>query len=98
MRFRFGERLIRHPERKKINTLQRALEETQNDFSKTNEEVLEVSRKLQEAYQDEEQYWEHKSMTKWHTCGVRNTKCYHALTKKRRIQNRIIGLYNEDGN
>ena len=81
----------------KINTLQKALEEIQNDFSKTNDEVLEVSRKLQEAYRDEEQYWEQKSRTKWHTCGDRNTKFYHALTKQRRIQNRITGLYNEDG-
>ena len=42
--------------KEKINTLQRALEEIQNDFTKTNDEVLEVSRKLQEAYRDEEQY------------------------------------------
>ena len=81
----------------KINNLQKALEEIQNDFSKTNDEVLEVSRKLQEAYRDEEQYWEQKSRTKWHTCGDRNTKFYHALTKQRRIQNRIAGLYNEEG-
>lgn len=73
----------------KIDTLQKVLEEIQNDFSKTNDEVLEVSRKLQEAYRDEEQYWEQKSRTKWHTCGDRNTKFYHALTKQRRIQNRI---------
>ena len=84
--------------KEKINTLQRALEEIQNDFTKTNDEVLEVFRKLQEAYRDEEQYWEHKSRTTWHTCGDRNTKFYHALTKQRRIQNRIIGLYNEDEN
>ena len=80
-----------------INNLQKVLEEIQNDFSKTNDEVLEVSRKLQKAYRDEEQYWEQKSRTKWHTCGDRNTQFYHALTKQRRIQNRIIGLYNEEG-
>ena len=59
--------------------------------------LAEVSRKLKEAYRDEELYWEQKSRTLWHTCGDRNTKFYHALTKQRRIQNRIIGLYNEDG-
>ena len=48
----------------KINTLQKALEEIQNDFSKTNDEVLEVFQKLQEAYRDEEQYWKQKSRTK----------------------------------
>ena len=84
--------------KEKISTLQKALEEIQNGFSKSNEEVLEVSRKLQEAYRDEEQYWEQKSRTTWHTCGDRNTKFYHALTKQRRIQNKIIGLYNEDDN
>ena len=82
----------------KIDSLQRALEEIQNDFTKFNEEVLEVSRKLQEAYRDEEQYWEQKSRTNWHVLGDRNTKFYHTLTKQRRIQNRIIGLHNEEGN
>ena len=32
-------------------------------FSMTNDEVLEVSWKLHEAYRDEEQYWEQKSKT-----------------------------------
>lgn len=44
--------------KERIKTLQNALEEIQKDFTKSNEEVLEVSRKLQEAYRDEEQYWE----------------------------------------
>ena len=73
-----------------IDILQKALEDVQNDMTKSHEEVVEVSRKLKEAYRDEELYWEQKSWTLWHTCGDKNTKFYHALTKHRRIQNIII--------
>jgi len=40
----------------KIQGLQKALEEVQSDNNRTQEEILEVSRKLQEAYKDEEEY------------------------------------------
>ena len=59
--------------------------------------MLEVSRKLKEAYRDEELFWKQKSRTTWHAKGDRNTKFYHALTKHRRIQNKIVGLHNSDG-
>ena len=38
--------------KEKINTLQRALEDVQSDLTKSHEEVIEVSRKLKEAYRD----------------------------------------------
>lgn len=66
-------------------------------MTKSQEEVVEVSRKLKEAYRDEELYWEQKSRNTWHIYEDRNTEFYHALTKQRRIQNRIIGLYNDEG-
>ena len=34
----------------------------------------------------------------WHTSGDLNTKFYHALTKQRRARNRIVGLYDSNGN
>ena len=83
--------------KEKINSLQKALEEIQGDNTKTYEEVLEVSRKLKEAYRDEELFWKQKSRTTWHAKGDRNTKFYHALTKQRWIQNKIVGLHNSDG-
>ena len=43
--------------KEKIADLQKALEEVQNDDTRSQEEILEVSRKLQEAYKDEEEYW-----------------------------------------
>ena len=34
----------------------------------------------------------------WHSSGDLNTKFYHALTKQRRIRNKIVGLYDEASN
>ena len=57
-----------------------------------------MSRKLQEAYKDEEEYWHQKNRNMWYSSGDLNTKFYHALTKQRRVRNRIVGLYDGDGN
>lgn len=55
--------------REKIAELQKALEDVQGDDSRTQEDILEVSRKLQDAYRDKEDYWQHKSRNMWHTAG-----------------------------
>ena len=34
----------------------------------------------------------------WYSSGDLNTKFYHALTKQRHIHNRIVGLYDANGN
>ena len=34
----------------------------------------------------------------WYSSGDLNTKFYHALTKQRRVRNRIVGLHDVDGN
>ncbi|XP_048605045.1 uncharacterized protein LOC106399030 [Brassica napus] len=82
----------------KINELQKALEEVQMDNNRSQEDILEVSRKLQEAYMDEEDYWFQKSRNMWYSSGDRNTEFYHALTMQRRVRNRIVGLHDADGN
>ena len=68
------------------------------DNNRSQEEILEVSRKLHDAYKDEEEYWHQKSMNMWHSSGDLNTKFYHALTKQRRVRNKIVGLHDEMGN
>ena len=82
----------------KIHELQKALEEVQTDNNRSQEEIIELSRKLQDAYKDEEDYWHQKSQNMWYTSGDLNTKFYHTLTKQRRIRNRIVGLYDADEN
>ena len=47
--------------KEKIADLQRALEEVQTDNNISQEDIIEVSRKLQEAYKDDEDYWHKKS-------------------------------------
>ena len=47
--------------KKKINDLHKALKEVQTDDTRTQEDIIEVSWKLQEAYKDEEEYWHQKS-------------------------------------
>lgn len=69
----------------------------QKDNSRTQEEILEVSRKLQEAYKDEEDYWQQKSRNMWNTAGDLSTQFFHALTKQRKARNRVVGLHNENG-
>lgn len=59
---------------------------------------MDITRKLQEAYKDEEEYWQQKSRNTWNTAGDLNTKFYHGLTKQRRTRNRIVGLYDDNGN
>ena len=42
--------------KERISELQKALEEIQTDNYRTHEDILEVCRKLQEAYKDEEDF------------------------------------------
>ena len=58
MTFPHGVKIIHHMGRKKISELQQALEEVQNDNNRTEEEILDVSRKLHEEYKDKEEYWQ----------------------------------------
>ena len=74
------------------------LEEVQTDNDRSQEEILEVSQELQEAYKDKEEYWHQKSRNMWYSSGDLNTKLYHALTKQRQIRNKIVGLHDESGN
>ena len=82
----------------KINDLQKALEEVQTDDNKSQEKILEVSRKLQDAYKDEEEYWHLKSRNMWYPSGDLNIKFCHALTRQRCVRNKIVGLHDEAGN
>ena len=47
---------------------------------------------------DEEEYWHQKSRNMWYSSGDLNTNYYHALTKQRRVRNKIVGLHDEADN
>lgn len=75
------------PERETISELTRALEEIQNDDNCTQEELVEMTRKLKEAYNNEELYWQQKSTIMWLKKRDNNYKFFHAQTKQRRARN-----------
>ncbi|CAA7014686.1 unnamed protein product [Microthlaspi erraticum] len=79
----------------RIAELQTVLEVVQDDDTKTQEELIDITNKLKEAYRDEEGYWKQKSRNMWLKDGDLNTKFFHASTKQRRAVNRIVGLHNE---
>ena len=67
----------------KINNCRHEISSWQKDNQpyrkdKIKELQHEVSRKLQEAYKNEEEYWHQKSQKMWHSSGDLNTKFYHA--------------------
>lgn len=52
---------------------------------------------LNEEYYNEEIFWRQKSRLHWLRSGDHNTKFFHAVTKNRRAQNRILSLTDEEG-
>ena len=58
---------------------------------------MEVSRKLEEAYKDKEEYWQQKNPNMQYSSWDLNTKFYYALTNQRRARNRIVVLHDDCG-
>lgn len=81
----------------RITDLKRAFEEIQNDDNQRQEDLIEVTKKLREAYVDQKQYWKQKKQKHMVKRGDNNTKFFHAQTKQKGTRNQIIGLYNKAG-
>lgn len=52
---------------------------------------------LNQAYADEEIYWQTKSRSRWLNAGDRNTRYFHSTTKTRRCRNRLLSVQDSDG-
>lgn len=70
-------------------------EATRNCFA-NREELSNLREALNEEYYNEENFWRQKSRLNWLRSGDRNTKFFHAVTKNRRAQNRILSLFDEN--
>ncbi|XVF71339.1 hypothetical protein PTKIN_Ptkin12aG0029200 [Pterospermum kingtungense] len=53
----------------------------------------EIRKEIQVVAEQEQIFWMQKSRINWILYGDRNTKFYHAVTTRRRIRNRITGIY-----
>lgn len=58
---------------------------------------MEIREELNQAYIDEEIYWQQKSRVNWLRSGDRNTRYFHAVTKGKRVKNTINVLQDEAG-
>lgn len=57
-----------------------------------------IKKQLAEAYMEEERYWRQKCREEWLREGDRNTKYFHNVVKGRKVQNRLLMLFDEFGN
>lgn len=53
--------------------------------------------KLEDAYREEEKCWKERSKENWLKHGDQNTKSFHSSVHKRRVQNKILSLFDEMG-
>ncbi|KAG7593815.1 hypothetical protein ISN45_Aa01g026030 [Arabidopsis thaliana x Arabidopsis arenosa] len=51
---------------------------------------------LAKAYREEELYWKLRSKEKWLSEGDRNTKFFHGSVQRRRVQNRVLSLFDDN--
>lgn len=58
---------------------------------------VEEAKKLSEIYVQKEIFWKQRSKQLWLSEGDRNSKYFHAATKKRRKSNYITKLQNAEG-
>ncbi|KAF5190885.1 hypothetical protein FRX31_019527, partial [Thalictrum thalictroides] len=63
----------------------------------TQKEIREWKMKLEEALENEAQYWEQHARMKWKLEGNRNTRFYHISATVRRKRNYVDRIMNDDG-
>lgn len=59
--------------------------------------LSQLRKELSEEYYNEEIFWKQKSRLNWLKAGNKNTRFFHAITKKRRAQNQILSLVDAEG-
>ena len=83
-----------------------AIKETQKRLNRLNEEevsetskaeYLELSKKMDELLQKQENYWAQQSRVSWMKHGDKNTNFFHSKATQRRRKNHIRGIKNAQG-
>ncbi|KAG7593406.1 Reverse transcriptase domain [Arabidopsis thaliana x Arabidopsis arenosa] len=82
--------------KKRIDHLRQRLDE-EGMKTQPNRSLLQMLKwELAEAYREEELYWKQKSRERWLKEGDRNTKFFHGSVQRRRVQNRILSLFDDN--
>ncbi|KAG7583258.1 Reverse transcriptase domain [Arabidopsis suecica] len=79
--------------KKRIEQLRQRLEEKGIKMLPSRGLMQMLKWELAEAYREEELYWKQKSRERWLKEGDRNTKFFHGSVQRRRVQNRILSLF-----
>ena len=80
----------------RITQLRHRLEEEGNKLNPNRNLLKSLKWELAEAYRAEELYWKQKSRERWLTEGDINTKNFHGSVQRRRVQNRILSLFDNN--
>ena len=79
-------------QRKKL--LEVVLKNAQENISLNNWDVeKKIKQELEKVEEQEQTMWMQKSRVNWILQGDRNTRFYHTVTTRRRIRNRIQGIW-----
>ncbi|OMO98855.1 Endonuclease/exonuclease/phosphatase [Corchorus olitorius] len=63
----------------------------------TSMQEKEIRKQLEELMEQEQNFWWQKSRIQWIVKGEKNTKFFHAMTKRRRVRNSISRIKNNMG-
>ena len=81
----------------RIQELHHKIDEATKSITINSEMLSSLRSELNDEYHSEEIFWMQKSRLQWLRSGDRNTKFFHAVTKNRRAQNKILSLVNNEG-
>ena len=59
--------------------------------------ISSITRLLEKAYLEEEEYWKQRSRIQWLQCGDRNSGYFHAITRGRKQVNKLSIMEDDQG-
>ncbi|KAG7551546.1 Reverse transcriptase zinc-binding domain [Arabidopsis thaliana x Arabidopsis arenosa] len=89
-------RISNQNSKEKINQLRKRLEDDGVKTQPNRNLLKSLKWELAEAYRAEELFWKQKSRERWLKEGDRNTKFFHGSVQRRRAQNRILSLFDNN--
>ncbi|KAG7585295.1 Ribonuclease H domain [Arabidopsis thaliana x Arabidopsis arenosa] len=89
-------RISNQNSKEQINQLRQRLEDEGVKTQPNRNLLKSLKWELAEAYRAEELYWKQKSRERWLKEGDRNTKFFHGSVQRRRAQNRILSLFDNN--
>ncbi|KAF3609597.1 hypothetical protein DY000_02045158 [Brassica cretica] len=80
-----------------IKSAQEQLEEALSASVPDPDRISSITRLLEKAYLEEEEYWKQRSRIQWLQCGDRNSGYFHAITRGRKQVNKLSIMEDDQG-